>query len=531
MPGRDAVDVLVIGSGAAGAAVAKRLSEHCAKVVCLEQGDWRRAGDYPSAGLDYEGEFRRPRFSFSPNVRRRPEDYPVASVGQNPPDIEMVNAVGGTTVVWNCQCLRFHPSDFRARAIDGVARDWPIRYKDLEPFYDLYDRELGVSGLTGDPANPSRFPQLPALPLGIAGRMAGRAFNKLGWHWWIFPTAILSRPYDGRPSCDLNGQGWYGCGVAAKAGTDVTHWPKALRNGAILRTRARVSHLPVDARGKVRGALYFDERGNLQEQLARVVVVCANGVGTPRLLLVSKSKEFPDGLANSSGLVGKGLMLHVWRSLRGIVPECIDSYRHPVYSPVFSHQFYETDTKRGFSRGYTLFISGTGGPLGTALRLNAPWGANHHKVMKRHFPHIVTVGIIGEDLPDDSNNVELDSNLKDSDGIPAPRVVYSFSENSRKLLDHAAARARELLEAAGADEITDEGSWPGTSHLLGTARMGADPRTSVVNEWHRTHDVKNLFLVDGSSFVTGSAVGPTPTIGALALRCADGIWERRREWV
>src|SRR5215471_8045617 len=178
MSRRERVDVLVIGSGAAGAAVTKRLSEHGARVVCLEQGDWRRAADYPTAGLAYEGQFRRPQFSFSPNVRKSSEDYPVASGGQNPPDIEMVNAVGGTTVVWNCQCLRFHPSDFRARAVDGVGRDWPIRYQDLVPFYHLYDRELGVSGLAGDPANPNRFPQLPPLPLGIAGRIAGKAFNK-----------------------------------------------------------------------------------------------------------------------------------------------------------------------------------------------------------------------------------------------------------------------------------------------------------------------------------------------------------------
>jgi choline dehydrogenase-like flavoprotein len=531
MPRRESADILVIGSGAAGAAVVKRLSEHGAKVVCLERGDWRRPADYPSAGSDYEGQFRRSQFSFNPNVRKRPEDYPVASAGQNPPEIEMVNAVGGTTVVWNCECLRFHPSDFQVRTIDGVARDWPIRYQDLEPFYNQYDREVGVSGLAGDPANPKRSLPLPPLPLGDAGRIAGKAFNKLGWHWWIFPTGILSRPYNGRPACDLNGRGWYGCGVAARAGTDVTHWRSALQHGAVLKTGARVSRLTLGARGRVRGALYFDQHGNEHEQLARIVVVCANGIGTPRLLLVSKSKEFPNGLANSSGLVGKGLMLHVWRRVRGIVPECIDSYLHPVHNPVFSHQFYETETGRGFLRGYTMYVRGTGGPLSTALRVKAPWGTDHHKVMRHSFPHVISVGIIGEDLPDDSNRVELDSNLKDSDGIPAPRVVYSFSENSRKMLDHAATQARDLLEAAGASEITDEGVWPGTSHLMGTARMGNNPKTSVVNTWHQTHDVNNLFLVDGSSFVTGGGVGPTPTIAALALRCADGIWERRREWV
>ena len=168
--------------------------------------------------------------------------------------------------------------------------------------------------------------------------------------------------------------------------------------------------------------------------------------------------------------------------------------------------------------------------MGTALATNVPWGPEHHRVMRQRFPHTMHVTAIGEDLPDDGNYVELDPNLKDSSGIPAPRVVYSFSDNTRKLLEHGAARAREMLQATGATDIHDETPYPWTSHFMGTARMGSDPRTSVVNAWHQAHDVPNLFIVDGSSFVTSGAVGPTPTIGALALRCADGIWNRRREW-
>ena len=524
------VDVLVIGSGAAGGAITKRLADRGASIVCLEQGDWRGRSDYPSSGIDYEGQFQRPIYSFSPNVRKKPEDYPVASAGSDPPDIEMVNAVGGTTTVWSCEFMPLHPSDFRVRTLDGVGADWPIGFKDLEPYYELNAREMGVSGLDGDPANPGHPPLLPCLPIGVAGRAAGRGFNKLGWHWWIFNIGILSRPYDGRPACNFNGQGWYGCGVAAKASTDVTYWPKALRNGAVLKTRARVSEITLDDGGNARGALYYDERGNLHEQRARVVVLCANGIGTPRLLLNSKSKLFPDGLANSSGLVGKGLMLHGWRSVRGIVRDCLDNHLHSGFAPVFSQQFYETGKNRKFSRGYTLLAGGTAGPLSTALWVNAPWGARHHEVMRRSFPHTLGVTILGEDLPEDTNYVQLDPGLKDSNGIPAPRVVYSFSKNTRTMLDHGAAKADELLEAAGAEDIVVEDAWPGTSHLMGTARMGTDPKKSVVNAAHRTHDVRNLFVVDGSSFVTSGAVGPTPTIAALALRCADGIWKCRGEW-
>jgi len=523
-------DVLVIGSGAAGAAVTKHLAERGAKVVCLEQGNWRRSSDYPSSGSDYEAQMQRPQFSFDPNVRKRPEDYPVSSAGENPPEIEMVNGVGGTTVVWICEFLRLHRSDFRVKTLDGVAQDWPIRYEDLEPYYDANDREMGVAGLAGDPANPIHAPRLPPFPLGVAGRIAAQAFNKLGWHWWIFDLGFLSRPYDGRAACDFSGQGWYGCGTDARASTDITYWPKALRKGAILKTQARVREITLSADERARGAVYYDSKGNLHEQRAHVIVVCANGIGTPRLLLNSKCKLFPNGLANSSGLVGRGLMLHVGLNVRGVVSQCLDSHLHPSYVPVFSQQFYETDSQHDFVRGYTLMVRGVGGPLGVAASTGVPWGRDHHRVMRERFPHLLSATVFAEDLPDQANRVELDPAARDSNGIPAAHVVYSLSENTRNLLAHGAQRAREMLETAGATEIKEGKASPWTSHFMGTARMGTDPKSSVINAWHQTHDVSNLFLVDGSSFVTSGAVGPTPTIGALALRCADGIWQRRREW-
>src|SRR6266404_3410093 len=245
----DRADVLVIGAGAAGGALTKALADKGVRVVCLEQGGWRHPSDFPSSGLDYEGQMQRPKFSFSPNERKRPEDYPVISAGQNPPDIEMVNGVGGTTVHWNAQFLRLHPSDFRVRSLDGLAQDWPIRYADLEPYYDANQREMGVSGLPGDPANPGHGFRLPPLPIGVAGRISAKGFNQLGWHWWVFDLGFLSRPYDGWPACDFNAQGWYGCGAAARASTDVTYWPKALRRGAILKTRARVREITLSDSG------------------------------------------------------------------------------------------------------------------------------------------------------------------------------------------------------------------------------------------------------------------------------------------
>ena len=529
-------DALVIGSGPAGAAVAWRLADRGAKVVCLEQGDWVKPSDYPSTRPDWEIQLRRGPFHFSPNVRGRPEDYPVVAAGGHPPNVLMFNAVGGSTHHWTGHFPRFHPSDFRVKALDGVADDWPIRYEDLEPYYDLNDRMMGVAGLAGDPANPPRSPRpTPPLPLGVLGETIGRGFDKLGWHWWVSDNAIISRNYDGRPGCELHGKCMFGCPIGSKASTDVNYWPKALRKGAVLKTWARVREITVDAQGRARGALYYDHRGNLHEQLARVVVDSANGIGTPRLLLNSRSKNFPQGLANSSGMVGRNFMLHPFRFLEGIFEERLDGHDGPFGIPAFSQQFYETDLQRGFVRGYSFLLERSFGPLhhawGSFVNQPVPWGAEHHRVMRRRFPHIIRVTVLGEDLPEEQNRVELDPEAKDSTGIPAPRVIYTYSENSLKMVEHAAAMARRALEAAGAVEILDSGIIQPAFHLMGTARMGSDPKNSVVNAWHQAHDVKNLIVVDGSSFTTGAAVNPTSTIGALALRAADGIWERRGEWV
>jgi choline dehydrogenase-like flavoprotein len=529
------VDVLVIGSGAAGAAVTKRLSDRGVKVMCLEQGDWIKAGDYPSARPDWEIQIRRGAFHFSPNVRKRPEDYPVFSAGANPPNVLMFNAVGGSTIHWAAHFPRFHPSDFRVSTLDGVADDWPLTYNDLAPYYDANDHELGVAGLSGDPANPPRSARpTPPLPVGLVGETIGRGFDKLGWHWWVSDNAIISNDYDGRPGCDLHGKCMFGCPIGSKASTDVTYWPKALKKGAVLKTWCRVREITVNDDGRVRGALYYDRQGKLHEQLARVVVVSANGVGTPRLLLNSKSKRFPNGLANSNGMVGKCFMLHPFNFVEGVFDERLDGHDGPYGIPAYSQQFYETDLKRGFVRGYTFLLERGFGPLhhawGGFSGQTVPWGAGHHQAMKRRFPHIIRVTTLGEDLPLESNRVELDPEVKDAYGIPAARVTYSYDDNSLKMLEHGRRMARQSLEAAGAVEMLDSGVIAPGFHLMGTARMGVDPRRSVVDAWNQAHDVKNLFVVDGSSFTTSAGVNPTSTIGALALRCADGIWERRREW-
>jgi choline dehydrogenase-like flavoprotein len=528
MSARDPADVIVIGSGAAGAAVSWRLATKGARVVCLEQGDWVKPEEFPSAQPEVEVQLRRGRFHLSPNVRHRPEDYPVKATSFDV-NVMMFNGVGGSTVHWEGHFPRLHPSDFRVRSLDGEADDWPLGYEDLEPYYDLNDRMMGVSGEAGDPANPPRSRRpLPPLPLGRRGEVVARGFEKLGWHWWPSDNAVASRDYDGRKGCDFRGFCNFGCVRRAKASVDVCYWPKAIAAGAVLETRARALEITLDGRGRVRGVVYEDDRGNRREELGHVVVVCANGVGTPRLLLSSRSKLFPDGLANQDGLVGRNLMLHPAWGVDGIFDERVDGHVGPTGNPLFSQQFYETDPGRGFLRGYTMVLYGSAGPLELAL-LNVPWGADHQAAMRRRFGHQVSIVIMGEDLPEVGNRVELDPDATDSSGMAGARVAYRYGENSLRLLRHGAAMARRVLEAAGATEIHESSSPTHFAHLLGTARMGRDPKTSVVNAWNQAHAVPNLFVVDGSSFTTSAGVNPTSTIGALALRAADGIWERRRE--
>jgi choline dehydrogenase-like flavoprotein len=283
----------------------------------------------------------------------------------------------------------------------------------------------------------------------------------------------------------------------------------------------------VDKSGRAEGALYYDAQGNLQLQKAKVVVMACNGIGTTRLLLNSKSRLFPDGLANSSGLVGKNLMHHPCGVVLGIFDDWFEQKGGPRGSAMLSQEFYETDASRDFVRGYDMqVLGGEMPPLATALGglLGQPvsWGENHHKDFSERFGHMMGITLMTEDLPEEHNQVTLDPVLTDSHGIPAAKVQYTVSDNTNKMLDHAVERGTEVLEAAGAKQVLSSrlrrnAGW----HLLGTARMGDDPNNSVVDRWGRAHDVPNLFVIDGSIFTTGACINPTTTIEALALRTAD----------
>jgi choline dehydrogenase-like flavoprotein len=528
MAGNDKVDVLIIGSGASGAAVAWSLAETRMRILCLEQGDWVRSTEFPSNGRDWEAR-RYTDFDISPNRRGRDTDYPVND-DNSLMKVANFNGVGGGTIIYTAHWPRLHPSDFRVKSLDGVADDWPIDYWTLEPFFAENDRMMGVSGLAGDPGGPPRHPPMPPIPLGRTGTRYAKALNQLGWHWWPSDTSIATTEYEGRAKCINLGHCTPGCAQGAKASTDLTYWPLAIRAGVELRPLSRVREITTDERGMASGAIYYDAQGQEHFQPAEVVIVACNGVGTPRLLLNSASGRHPNGLANSSGLVGKNLMLHPWPIVSGYVDETLDGGHGPI-TCMWSKEFYETDPKRDFVRGYMLQLGRGAGPVTQAMMGAAggllPWGRDHHRVYRELLDHRVGIGVACDDLPEEHNRVTLDPELKDSSGIPAPRIDYTIGENTRRMMEHGIARATEILAAAGARNIRASRTalnYPG--HLLGTARMGTDPERSVVNEWGRSHDVRNLFIVDGSVFVTGGGVNPTSTIQAVALYIADQMKQR-----
>ncbi|HEY8869437.1 MAG TPA: GMC family oxidoreductase [Candidatus Limnocylindrales bacterium] len=523
-------DVLIIGAGASGGVVARRLAEAGFRVVCLEQGLWHDRAEYRGAELDWELTARK-QWSGSPNIRALPEDYPVDD-GDADVSPLMFAGVGGSMLLFAAAWPRMLPSDFRVLTLDGLADDWPLTYDELRPFYERSDRQMGVSGVGGDPAYPfGEDPPLPPLPIGPGALKVARAHTRMGWHWWPEPNAILSVPREGRHPCVQRGTCMQGCPEGAKASTDLTHWPHALARGARLVTGARVRRLETNAAGLVTGALWLDRTGVEHFERARVVVLAANAIGTARLLLLSTSPAHPDGLANSSGLVGRRLMMHPFASVTGLFDESLESWQGHFGCSIESFEFYETDERRGFVRGAKWGLAPTGGPINAALPSRAGeqvWGADHHLHVRARLGRGASWGLFGEDLPDASNSVTLSAATTDSSGIPAPKLHYRVSDNSRRLLDFHIARASESLLEAGAhtvevDRLMRYSGW----HLLGTARMGDHAATSVVDRWNQAHDVPNLYVVDGSCFVTSGGVNPTSTICALALRAADHMVETR----
>jgi choline dehydrogenase-like flavoprotein len=531
-------DVVIVGAGVAGSAIAARLVESNVRVIVLEQGPYVHDVDHPILRDDWEFGIAR-EWAFNPNVRRLDQDYPITGDGFQP---YLFNAVGGSSNHYAGFWHRMKPAEFRKGTEHGLENtiDWPISYEDLAPFYEENDRRFGVSGLAGDPSHPPREPrQTKPLRHGNYFNLVANGLEKLGWHWWPADNAIISEPYEGRLPCNLCGMCTSGCPRGSLGTATQAYIIPALRRGLDLRINARVARITTDASGAANGVEYIDRAdGSMHRIDASVVVVSCNGIGTPRILLSSASNRHPDGLANGHDQVGRNLMLHGYVLGDLWFDEPTRHFMGPWGAALFTHEFHQTDVaSRGAVNGITITFGGGFGPASSALGATtgmdpAPWGPGHHEEFLRRFDHHVFAAIQIEDLPRSENRITLDPQVKDSSGLPAARRQYTIHDNDTKLFDFGTARLREIGEAAGARKVDlqpydPEGYDPPGWHLMGTCRMGDSPENSVTDEWHRAWDVPGLVICDGSSMTTAGANNPTSTIGAIALRCAHGLLERR----
>jgi choline dehydrogenase-like flavoprotein len=531
------VDFLIIGAGAAGGVIAKELSTAGFSVVVLEQGPYLREKDFDHDEIKYT------RLSAMTNdLKKQPHTYRKSDVEPaKVPERKIMQygrQVGGGSVHFTANYWRLWESDFRQKSQwGGVAGaslvDWPVSYADLEPYYTKGEEELGISGLAG--ANPFEAPRskpypLPPLPVKSSGAIFERATRKLGLHPFPAPMAILSQPYRGRGACVHCGFcETFGCEMRAKSSTLATVIPMAERAGRCeIRPDSYTRKIEINANGRVTGAIYFDRNRSEVFQKAKAVIVGANGSETPRLLLMSKSSRFPQGLANSNGLVGKYLMFDSGFEAFGLFEHPLNEFKS-VQTTRAIHDFYEPDPKRGFYGGGGIDARFDFYPVSFALNGLPPgaprWGSEWKAMVAKNFTRTLTLLAHATCLAQERNSITLDPDVKDSWGLPAVRVTFDFHPDDVSNMKFLLERQVEILQATTAQRVwtdmTDLSLLP-HNHLMGTCRMGDDPKTSVVDRYHRVHDVPNLFLVDGSSLVT-ACCQPTCTIQALAYRAADHI--------
>ncbi|MGE7473172.1 GMC family oxidoreductase [Bosea sp. NPDC003192] len=501
--------VVVVGSGAGGGTLATELALKGIKVVCLEAGKRHEMEDFLN---DEWASFTQLAWT---DMRTTSGSWRVARDFANLP-AWIVKAVGGSTTHWAGASLRFQPHEFKARTTYGALKganllDWPLDLAEMAPWYTKAEDRMGVTRTNGIPGLPgnNNFKVLEkgARAIGYKEVHTGR-------------MAINSEPRDGRGACQQIGFCFQGCKSGAKWSTLYAEIPKGEATGKLeVRPESFVQKIEHDASGKVTGVVYLDGKGVQQRQKARIVAVAGNSIESPRLLLNSASNLFKDGLANSSGQVGRNYMRHMTGSVYGVFDKPVRMWRGTTMAGIVQDEAHN-DPKRGFVGGYELETLSIGLPFMAAFLDPGSWGREFTSALDS-YENMAGMWIVGEDMPQESNRITL-SDKKDKGGMPVANVHFDDHPNDVAMRNHAYKQGSAIYGAVGATRTFPTTPYPST-HNLGTNRMSEKARDGVVNKFGQSHDIKNLFVSDGSQFTTGGAENPTLTIVALALRQADYI--------
>lgn len=533
-------DVCIIGAGASGATAAKVLTESGVRVVALERGPWRKPESFGGDELANSN-----RYNLWPDPILNPRTFRASE--DEEPKIELFcpvpQMVGGGTVHWTGWVPRMVESDFELKTLRGEVEgaslaDWPITYDELEPYYDKVEWAFGVSGQGG--ANKYEAPRsrdypVPPMPATRYAQKFHEGCARLGYNSFPTPTAMLSRPYNGRPATVQSAfVQQHGDPTGTKSTALTTFVPDAVATGKLdLRPDCYVHEITVDERGQAKSAVYQDADGDFIEQEADVFILACGAMESARLLLLSRSGRFPNGLANGNDLVGRYLTLHEYSAAVGVFEEPVYGWAGGGYVSGSTLEFYgELAVDQGFVSGSHVAAAGVGVPLPINFKLpdTTSWGQGMKDSDRQFFNHSMAVGVCLHDLPQHGNRVELDESVEDAWRLPVARVTHKAHQNDldqgRWIID----RGVEILDAAGATK-----TWPvyiekitgNASHQHSTLRMGTDPEESVLDKWCQAHEVDNLYAVDGSPFPTSTGMNPTLTIMANAWRVAENIVRQR----
>ena len=509
--------VVIIGSGAGGGTLGNELAQKGVRVVILEAGGRYEMEDFVN---DEWASFAQLAWK---DMRTTSGSWRVARDFPNLP-AWIVKAVGGTTTHWAGASLRFQEHEFRIRTEYGALSganllDWPITLAEMAPYYDKAESKLGVTRTNG----------IPGLPGNNNFKVMEAGARKLGYkEVHTGNMAINSRERDDRGGCQQIGFCFQGCKSGAKWSTLYTEIPKGEDTGRLeVRPNAMVVRIEHNAEGRATGVVYAGPDGTMHRQRARIVAVAGNSIESPRLLLNSASAQFPDGLANSSGQVGRNYMRHMTGNVYGIFEKPVHMYRGTTMAGIVRDEA-KNDPKRGFVGGYEMETVSLGIPFMAAFMDPGAWGRSFTSALDG-YSNMAGMWLVGEDMPRETNRVTLSPTVKDKLGLPVPNVHFDDHPNDVAMRNHAMRQGSAIYNAVGATRLIPTPPYPST-HNMGTNRMSQKPRDGVVNRWGQTHDIPNLFVSDGSQFTSGAACNPTLTIVALAIRQADtmaGMMQRR----